>query len=122
MCAQPVEPAGWPTRSPYRIEPDEGPQSIAELKSALAAWPQDLMAFTARLEAAPFERIRDLVAEYRMVWLARAHPTLRDAEHTEAEGPDPDGVPAESVWADYDDNLELRPDAAVRADLGEDAR
>lgn len=50
------EPA--PTRSPHQLGEDEGPQSIAELKAALAPWPQHLMAFTAELEAAPFAELR----------------------------------------------------------------
>ncbi|MEO3756352.1 hypothetical protein [Streptomyces sp. B6B3] len=130
MCAQPAEPVrpAWPTRSPYRIEPDEGPQSIAELKTALGPWPQELAAFTARLEAVPvvqhLERIRDLVAEYRMVWLSRTHPAIRAAENAAAErdGPDPEGVFSDEVWADYDDDFELRPDAVIRAVLGDPTR
>ncbi|WP_461033881.1 hypothetical protein [Streptomyces mayteni] len=109
-------PQEWPTRSPYWIAEDEGPQSIAELKAALADWPQELQAFVARLETARFEELRDLVAEYRMVWLARAHPAIQDAIEASQDGPSADAVPAESVWAAYDpETLEALPDAAAGA-------
>ncbi|MFJ4769936.1 hypothetical protein ACIP88_12560 [Streptomyces uncialis] len=90
-----------PTRSPHQLGEDEGPQSVAELKAALAPWPQDLMAFTAELEAAPFAEVLNTVTEYRVVWMALVHPEIRAAS-AESEGGTAHTVPAETVWADYD--------------------
>ncbi|GAA0464091.1 hypothetical protein ACFQ2B_40595 [Streptomyces stramineus] len=109
MSAQPAE--AYPTRSPYRIESDEGPQSIAELKAALAPWPEHLMAFTARLEAAEFSKLRGLIAEYRMVWLSLVHPVLREAT-ANSQGGSAGAVPWDEVMADYDpETFELLPGA-----------
>ncbi|MDF3141072.1 MULTISPECIES: hypothetical protein [unclassified Streptomyces] len=75
-----------PTRNPYRIEADEGPQTIGELKAALGAVdPAELAAFTARLDAvrttdtAALEAVRALVTEYRHVWVLRTHPDIQRA-------------------------------------------
>ncbi|MFC5722771.1 hypothetical protein ACFP1Z_21615 [Streptomyces gamaensis] len=99
MSAQPAE--AYPTRSPYRVEADEGPQTIAELKAALAPWPEQLMAFTARLDTAPFGQLRDLIAEYRMVWLSLVHPVVRAAAAASADGT-ATTYSSEDVWAEYD--------------------
>jgi len=81
-----------PTRSPYRIAPDEGPQTIGELKAALAAVdPAELAAFTARLDAvrttdpAALEAVRGLVTEYRHVWVLRTHPEIQAAIRSSAD-------------------------------------
>ncbi|MFI9206421.1 hypothetical protein [Streptomyces sp. NPDC053048] len=110
MSAQPAE-APYPTRSPYRIEADEGPQNLAELKAALAPWPEHLMAFTARFEAAEFGKLKDLIAEYRMVWLSLVHPVLRAAS-ADVQGASAGAVPWDEVMADYDpETFELLPGA-----------
>jgi hypothetical protein len=108
MTAPPVPPVGtgrsgrpYPTRSPYRIEDDEGPQTIAALRAALAPWPDELRAFTARLEAVPFDQIRDLISEYRAVWLARTHPVIQEAVRASEDGTAVTYSSAE-VWADLD--------------------
>ncbi|WP_329564427.1 hypothetical protein OG711_38610 (plasmid) [Streptomyces uncialis] len=93
------EPA--PTRSPHQLGEDEGPQSIAALKAALAPWPQHLTAFTAELEAAPFAAVLNVVTEYRVVWMALVHPEIQAAS-AESEGGTADPIPSEAVWADYD--------------------
>ncbi|MCZ7430150.1 hypothetical protein [Streptomyces sp. WMMC1477] len=81
-----------PTRSPYRIEPDEGPQTIGELKAALAATdPAELAAFTARLDAvrttdpAALNEVRALFTEYRHVWVLRTHPEIQEAIRAAAD-------------------------------------
>ncbi|MFE3020606.1 hypothetical protein [Streptomyces sp. NPDC059256] len=45
-----------PTRSPCKLASDEGPQSIGELKTALAPWPDLLAQFAIELDGAPFHR------------------------------------------------------------------
>jgi hypothetical protein len=91
-AAQPAPP----TRSPYRIEPDEGPQTIGELRAALAAVdPAELAAFSARLDAvrttdpAALNEVRDLITEYRHALVMRTHPEIQDAIRATA---DPDAT------------------------------
>ncbi|NGN63167.1 hypothetical protein G5C51_04495 [Streptomyces sp. A7024] len=86
MTTAAEHPGTPPTRSPYRIEPDEGPQTIGELKAALAAIdPAELAAFTARLDAvrttdaSSLDAIRALITEYRHVWVLRTHPDIQAA-------------------------------------------
>ncbi|MCU4750281.1 hypothetical protein [Streptomyces sp. G-5] len=106
----PAEQPYEPSRSPYWIEDTEGPQTISELKAALAPWPQELLAFTARLEAAQFGEIRELIKRYRMIWLSLTHPTIRAAEANSETG---NVTSWDEVMADYDENFELRPGAAI---------
>ncbi|MDG4534254.1 hypothetical protein [Streptomyces sp. AV19] len=100
-----------PTRSPYRIEADEGPQTIGELKAALAAVdPAELAAFTARLDAVrttgptALEDVRSLVTEYRHVWVLRTHPEIQAAIH-EAEDPDAPTYALEEILGSQEPNL-----------------
>ncbi|MCM2394314.1 hypothetical protein [Streptomyces albipurpureus] len=90
-----------PTRSPHQLGEDEGPQSIGELKAALALWPQHLMAFTAELEAAPFAEVLSVVTAHRVRWMMLTHPEIQ-AAIAESEGGTSDTIPSETVWADYD--------------------
>ncbi|MEV4438098.1 hypothetical protein AB0K09_03620 [Streptomyces sp. NPDC049577] len=106
MSAQPTE--AYPTRSPYRIEDDEGPQDVAGLRAALAAVSTaDLTAFDARLGAirttdpAGLDEARALFAEYRAVWLSLVHPVIRAAVADSAAGTSTTHS-SEEVWADYD--------------------
>ncbi|MEV8476195.1 hypothetical protein [Streptomyces sp. NPDC051173] len=107
MSAQPAE-APYPTRSPYRMELDEGPQSVAELRAALATVSTaDLTAFDARLGAirttdpAGLDEARALFAEYRAVWLSQVHPVIRAAVADSADGTATTHS-SDDVWADYD--------------------
>lgn len=114
MSAQSAE-APFPTRSPYVIEDDEGPQSVAELRAALAAASTaDLTAFDARLGAirttdpAGLDAARALFAEYRAVWLSQVHPVIRAAVADSADGTATTHS-SEDVWAEYDpETLESR--------------
>ncbi|MFR9725287.1 hypothetical protein ACL02R_18250 [Streptomyces sp. MS19] len=117
MGTDAAEGEGRPTRSPHRLDEDEGPQSIAELKAALAPWPGDVDAFSARLETVAFPAIGELIAEYRTLWLARVHPALRQAARESEDATTPVS-PWDEVMADYDEDFALRPDAAVRDDPG----
>ncbi|MFD5320520.1 hypothetical protein [Streptomyces sp. NPDC127098] len=89
-----------PTRSPYRIEDDEGPQTVAELKAALAPWPQELLTFTARLEAARFDEIPGVIAAYRIAWLTRVHPDHQQAGQA-SEDETADTISWDELMADY---------------------
>ncbi|GLF95239.1 hypothetical protein [Streptomyces yaizuensis] len=101
-------PASWPTRSPYKLDWDEGPQSIAALKEALSPWPEVLERFVHDLESAPFtgdeplENVRSVISEYRREWMLLVHPLIRQAVEESASGPSGDGVPADVVFAEYD--------------------
>ncbi|MFI5617885.1 hypothetical protein [Streptomyces sp. NPDC051567] len=107
MTPQPSGP--FPTRSADTVEWDEGPQSIAELKSALAPWPDLLKEFITALEAAPFHsegdeplrKVRGVISAYRVEWMAKVHPEILQAVADSEDGLD-DGVPLDVVMADYD--------------------
>ncbi|AXU16857.1 hypothetical protein [Streptomyces clavuligerus] len=120
--ATPDDPAP-PTRSPYELAPDEGPQSLGALKAALAPWPDLLAQFTAELDAAPFHQdgsepmraLRDVISAYRIEWMAKVHPDIVQAVADDEAGID-DGVPLDVVMADYDPNTyEPRTDGGEAA-------
>ncbi|MEU5403592.1 hypothetical protein ABZ348_30375 [Streptomyces sp. NPDC005963] len=105
-----------PTRSPYELASDEGPQSIGELKAALAPWPDLLARFAAELDGAPFHRedeeplraVRDVISAYRVEWMAKVHPDIVQAVADDEAGID-DGVPLDVVMGEYDpETYELR--------------
>ncbi len=105
-----MEAGQWPpTRSPYRIEPGEGPRTEDELAVALAPWPDEVARMRAELAraAGPEQRART-VSAWRAVWVMRTHPRIRAALDRLGDGPDPDAVPADVVWAQYDDAYEPR--------------
>ncbi|MFI6530729.1 hypothetical protein [Streptomyces uncialis] len=118
----PAAGSGPPTRSPYQLDADEGPQTIGGLKAALAPWPDLLTAFTTELEAAPFHQdgaeplraVRDVISAYRVEWMAKVHPDIVQAVADDQAGID-DGVPLDVVMAEYD------PDTYKRRDGGEAA-
>ncbi|MFJ6940777.1 hypothetical protein ACIQUQ_25490 [Streptomyces sp. NPDC101118] len=87
MSALPHE---TPTRTlgdPYRLAAGEGPQSIAELRAALAVVsPADLTAFDARLGAARLDEVPLVLTEYRHVWALRARPEVAEAIGASLEG------------------------------------
>ncbi|MFE7130295.1 hypothetical protein ACFVIM_05510 [Streptomyces sp. NPDC057638] len=100
----------YPTRSPYKLDWDEGPQTLAELKAALLSFsPETHDRFVTELEECPFSPdgrdplrdLRDTVLAYRLEWMALAHPLARAAIEESEHGPN-DGVPADVVFADYD--------------------
>ncbi|MFE2046004.1 hypothetical protein ACFXAZ_34820 [Streptomyces sp. NPDC059477] len=110
-----------PTRSPYELAPDEGPQSLGELKTALAPWPDVLAAFVAELDAAPFHQdgaeplraVRDVISAYRVEWMAKVHPDIAQAVADDEAGID-NAVPLDVVMADYDpDTYERRNGGAA---------
>jgi hypothetical protein len=111
-----------PTRSPHQLGEDEGPQSIGELKAALAPWPDLLAQFATELEAAPFHRdgeeplrsVRDVISAYRVEWMAKVHPDIVRAVADDEAGID-DGVPLDVVMAEYDPDTYERRDGGAAA-------
>ncbi|WP_329559896.1 hypothetical protein OG711_19380 [Streptomyces uncialis] len=81
-------------RSPHVVEWDEGPQTIAEVRSALAPWSDALRSFVEELESAPFAAageeplagIRLVLVERRVVWFSLVHPAVRGAERASRDG------------------------------------
>ncbi|MGW1765421.1 hypothetical protein ACWCQL_15285 [Streptomyces sp. NPDC002073] len=77
MSAQPPGTPARPYADPYRIQADEGPQTIAELRAALArVSPLDLAVFNARLDAARLAAVPTVLTEYRQVLALRTSPEV----------------------------------------------
>ncbi|MFF2027678.1 hypothetical protein ACFVW2_38695 [Streptomyces sp. NPDC058171] len=112
----PAAGSGPPTRSPYQLASDEGPQSIGGLRAVLAPWPDVVQRFVTELEAAPFHQdgaeplraVREVISAYRVGWMAKVHPTIVQAVADNEAGID-DGAPLDAVIGDYDlDTYDLR--------------
>jgi hypothetical protein len=90
MSALPHETPPQAYASPYRLQAAEGPQSIAELKAALAVLsPPDLAAFSARLDAAQLAEVPAIITEYRHVWALRTRPEVQTAIQAAVDGAEP---------------------------------
>lgn len=89
--------------SPYRIESDEGPQTLAELRAALAVIdPAELVAFNARLDAARFGSDQALViTQARHLVALRTRPEVRQAVEASLGAQD-DLMSADDLWAELD--------------------
>ncbi|WP_198359179.1 hypothetical protein [Streptomyces fildesensis] len=76
-----AQPAHEPTpRSPYRLSAAEGPQTLPELRAALAAVsPADLVAFNTALDAVRLDEVSKLLTEYRHVWALRTRSEVTAA-------------------------------------------
>jgi hypothetical protein len=76
MSALPHEP-------PYqsaRLAPTDGPQTLAELRAALASTaPADLVTFDARLAGAQLAEVPAVIGEYRAVLALRTRPEVAAA-------------------------------------------
>jgi hypothetical protein len=87
MSAVPHEP---PTRggyNPFRLEADEGPQTIAELRSQLSVVsPADRETFDVDLAAARLDQVPAVITEYRHVWALRTRPEVAAAIEAELAG------------------------------------
>ncbi|MBV9026399.1 MAG: hypothetical protein JO362_21995 [Streptomycetaceae bacterium] len=101
MSALPYEtPAPY---DPHRLRADEGPQTLAELKAALAAVaPSDLVIFNARLNGARLDddEVRALITEYRHLLALRTRPEVATAISDSLAGRTTT-VPATEVFARY---------------------
>ncbi|WP_331719488.1 hypothetical protein [Streptomyces sp. NBC_01174] len=80
MSAQPHQQHP-PYADPYRVMPGDGPQTLAELRAALAIIaPAELVAFNARLDAARFGVDQDqVIAEARHLVALRTRPEVAAA-------------------------------------------
>ncbi|GAA2106003.1 hypothetical protein GCM10009801_82040 [Streptomyces albiaxialis] len=91
MSAAPVEPPagqGQGYADPHRIEDEEGPQTVQELRAALGAVvPAHLPEFNAQLDAAvtaaldtdQVGRIREVMDEGRHIWALYSRPEVTAA-------------------------------------------
>ncbi|MFJ5547490.1 hypothetical protein [Streptomyces sp. NPDC093225] len=103
MSALPHESPTRPWADPYRLAAAEGPQTIADLRAALAVVsPPDLVAFDARLGAARLDEVPLVLTEYRHVWALRTRPEVADAIGAALEGSEKTGG-LDEFFARFDD-------------------
>lgn len=101
MSALPYEPAPAYT-DPHRLEAHEGPQTLAELRAALAVIdPATLTAFNAELDAARFAEQAAIITKYRHVIALRTRPEVAAAVSASLDGTD-DPRPVTELWAYLD--------------------
>jgi hypothetical protein len=100
MSALPAEP---PPHNPYRLAADEGPQTLAELRAALAqVAPADLAAFDARLAATRLDQVPEVISEYRHVWAIRTRPEITAAIEASTRGEQGTLRPAHEAFAAWE--------------------
>ncbi|MEU8621608.1 hypothetical protein [Streptomyces sp. NPDC048623] len=89
--------------SPYRLEDDEGPQTLAELRAALADIdPAELTAFDARLDAARFGTgHRTVITQARQLVAMRTRPEVREAIRASLAG-ETELMTVEDLFAELD--------------------
>ncbi|MEU9703858.1 hypothetical protein [Streptomyces sp. NPDC047981] len=89
--------------SPYRIEAHEGPQTLAELRAALAVInPAELVAFNAKLDAATFGfEQATVITEARHLVALRTRPEVQDAIRASLAG-ETDLMSTDDLWAELD--------------------
>lgn len=87
----------------YRIEVHEGPQTLAELRAALAVIDSaELTAFNAKLDAARFgAEHTTVISEARHLVALRTRPEVRAALSASLAG-DVELTSAEDLWAEVD--------------------
>ncbi|WP_328643904.1 hypothetical protein [Streptomyces canus] len=104
MSALPHEPAPAAYANPYRLEAHEGPQTLAELRAALAVIdPTALVAFNARLESAKFGADQAaVITEYRHLIVLRTRPEVTAAIEDALSGTEPTR-PVSELWARLDE-------------------
>lgn len=97
MSALPYEPTPAYT-NPHRLEAHEGPQTLAELRAALAVIdPATLAAFNAELDAARFAEQTTIITKYRHVLVLRTRPEVAAAVSASLDGTD-DPRPVADLW------------------------
>ena len=103
MSALPHEPSPQADSDPQRLEHAEGPQTLGELRAALAVIsPGVLTAFNARLDAATFgEEHAEVIAKARrtVAFSNRAEVTASVADPIDETA---EAQPAEDPWAHLD--------------------
>ncbi|MER6845830.1 hypothetical protein [Streptomyces platensis] len=66
--------------NPHRLTASQGPQTVRELRAALAAVaPAELIAFNEALDAARLDAVADVITEWRHVWALRTRPQVDEA-------------------------------------------
>ncbi|MFE9644688.1 hypothetical protein ACFYO0_11325 [Streptomyces sp. NPDC006365] len=103
MSVLPHEPSPQADSDPQRLEQAEGPQTLGELRAALAViGPEVLTAFNARLDAATF-------GEEHAEVIAKARRTVAFSNRAEVTAPVADPIdetsaaqPAKDLWAHLD--------------------
>ncbi|WP_175439171.1 hypothetical protein [Streptomyces vilmorinianum] len=103
MSALPHENPAPAYASPYRIEPHEGPQTLAELRAALAVIDSaELTAFNAKLDAATFGVEQTaVITEARHLVALRTRPEVQDAIRASLAG-ESELMTADDLWAELD--------------------
>ncbi|MET9162064.1 hypothetical protein ABZX56_30450 [Streptomyces parvulus] len=98
---EPTPPTGYASAS--RLEAHEGPQTLAELRAALAVLdPATLAAFNAEHDAARFgEAQASVVTKYRQLLALRTRPEVTAAVTASLDGTDRPR-PVEDLWAFLD--------------------
>jgi hypothetical protein len=87
MSALPHEPSTRGGYNPFRLEADEGPQTIAELRAQLTAVsPADREQFEVDLAAARLDQVPNVITQYRHVWALRTRPEIAAAIDAELTG------------------------------------
>ncbi|GCB88010.1 hypothetical protein [Streptomyces noursei] len=87
--------------NPHRLTPGQGPQTVRELRAALAAVaPADLVAFNEALDNSPLGAVDDVITEWRHVWALRTRPEVEEAIAAELADSVP-LVPAADVFARF---------------------
>ena len=76
-----------PAYSPYRLEADQGPQTVAELRAQLTAVsPADRETFEADLASARLDEVPAVITRFRHVWALRTRPEVQDAIRASVAG------------------------------------
>ncbi|MFF7178252.1 hypothetical protein [Streptomyces sp. NPDC008121] len=103
MSALPHQTPSPAYASPYRIEAHEGPQTLAELRAALALIDSaELTAFNARLDAARFGREQTaVITEARHLVALRTRPEVPTAVRASLAG-ETDLMHVDDLWAELD--------------------
>ncbi|MFC9233627.1 hypothetical protein ACFTZI_32510 [Streptomyces decoyicus] len=87
--------------NPHRLSAGQGPQTVRELRAALAAvGPDDLVAFNEQLDAARLDAVTDVISEWRHVWALRTRPEVKEATAAALADTTP-LIPAADVFARY---------------------
>uniref|UniRef100_UPI003F49572D hypothetical protein n=1 Tax=unclassified Streptomyces TaxID=2593676 RepID=UPI003F49572D len=91
-----------PSYDPYHLRPDEGPQTVPQLRAALAALdPAALDDFNQAYEGAKLGTADAIVSEYRHVWALRARSEVTAAVAASLAGHSGELVDAADVMARY---------------------
>ncbi|MEU7230007.1 hypothetical protein [Streptomyces chrestomyceticus] len=91
-----------PPYDPYHLRPDEGPQTVPQLRAALAALdPAALSEFNAAYEGARLGCADAIVSEYRHVWALRARAEVTAAVAASLAGHPGELIDAADIMARY---------------------